>query len=282
MEIKCYRCGEWDGSKCACPDGQTIIHGDCREVLPLIVDIDLVFTSPPYGQQRDYERCIDNWVTVVPCGLCAIPQSDRTQVIVNLGLFHRDGEVVQYWDVLTHAMRSSGWKFFGWYVWDQTSGLPGDWNGRLAPSHEFIFHFNLKPRTPNKTVPTAVAGRRVEAGVKGLRKADGTHGDFSGSGKMYGEMKIMDSVIRLDRWHNNVDPKYGHPAMMPARVPAAIIAAYTLPGDVVVDPFLGSGTTLAASKLLGRRGIGIEIEERYCEIAANRLRQGVLDFGDVA
>jgi DNA modification methylase len=65
-----------------------------------------------------------------------------------------------------------------------------------------------------------------------------------------------------------------HPTMKPVAMVRDILSA--VPGDVVLDPFVGSGTTLRAAKDLGRRAIGIEIEEKHCEIAANRLRQEVL------
>jgi hypothetical protein len=71
---------------------------------------------------------------------------------VNIGLIHRDGEWVPYWEGWIEWMRSAGWRRFGWYVWDQGWGLPGDWNGRLAPSHEFIFHFNHVAGLLRKTV----------------------------------------------------------------------------------------------------------------------------------
>lgn len=74
----------------------------------------------------------------------------------------------------------------------------------------------------------------------------------------------------------------GHPCPFPIELPKRCILATTDPGDVVLDPFMGSGTTLRAAKDLGRRAIGIEIEERYCEIAAKRLAQEVLDLGGVA
>ena len=72
-----------------------------------------------------------------------------------------------------------------------------------------------------------------------------------------------------------------HPTTKPESLPAAFVKLTTLPNDLVLDPFMGSGTTLAAAKAEGRRAIGIEIEEKYAEIAAERLSQEVLNFSGV-
>jgi DNA methylase len=74
----------------------------------------------------------------------------------------------------------------------------------------------------------------------------------------------------------------GHPAPMPVEVARRCIRLSTWPGEVVLDPFAGSGTTLVAARQLGRRAIGIERSERYCELAVERLAQGALDFEGVA
>ena len=73
-----------------------------------------------------------------------------------------------------------------------------------------------------------------------------------------------------------------HPTQKPVALMAQIIEWRTLPGDLVLDPYMGSGPVLRAAKDLGRRAIGIEIDERYCEIAARRLAQDVLDLWSAA
>lgn len=74
------------------------------------------------------------------------------------------------------------------------------------------------------------------------------------------------NISRLQRQQGKL-----HPVAFPSELPTRCIAATTVPGDVVLDPFMGGGTTLLAAKRMGRRAIGFELEERYCEIAAKQL-----------
>ena len=86
----------------------------------------------------------------------------------------------------------------------------------------------------------------------------------------------------LNHWRglspNRLGQGVGHPAEKPIGLIASLVSALSPEGALVIDPFMGSGTTLRAAKDLGRKAIGIEIEERYCEIAAKRLAQEVLPF----
>jgi site-specific DNA-methyltransferase (adenine-specific) len=81
------------------------------------------------------------------------------------------------------------------------------------------------------------------------------------------------TVIRHD-WSATMDPQ--HPTVKPVGLLRQLVGMSTDAGETVLDPFMGSGTTLLACKVEGRRAVGIEVEERYCEIAANRLSQGIL------
>jgi hypothetical protein len=97
-----------------------------------------------------------------------LPMAANGQVLVNLGLIHRDNEVIPYWDGWLDWMRTQGWRRFAWYVWDQGPGLPGDWNGRLAPSFEFVFHFN-------RQAPAGQQDRALHLRRSGNPSAQGRH-----------------------------------------------------------------------------------------------------------
>lgn len=251
--------------------GIVIYHGDAREVVPTLDPVDVVFTSPPYAEQRDYGgACNEPWDAVVPVELSALRLVDDGQVIVNLGLVYRDGELVEYWNTLSASMRAAGFRLFGWYVWDTTFSLPGDWRGRLAPRHEWLFHYNRAPRIVAKTERCKHAGA-MHSATTSFRGKDGNTRTLTSAGKQIPERKVSDSVIAIPRAMSHDDN--GHPAIFPLALPMKVLPWWD---GTILDPFMGSGTTLRAAKDLGRRAIGVEVEERYAEIAARRLSQEVL------
>lgn len=86
---------------------------------------------------------------------------------------------------------------------------------------------------------------------------------------------------RAGNWVGPTSQGSGHPTQKPLAMVESWVAAFTDPGDLILDPFAGSGTTLLAAKNNGRRAVGCELDERFCEIAARRLTQGVLDLAGV-
>ncbi len=129
---------------------QRLLCGDSRdsEIVARVMAgerASLLFTSPPYGNQRDYTTGgVGDWDALMrgAFGHLGDVMAEDGQVLVNLGLVHRDNEWQPYWQAWLDWMRTQGWRRFGLYIWDQGPALPGDWNGRLAPSFEFLFHFN--------------------------------------------------------------------------------------------------------------------------------------------
>lgn len=246
-------------------EGIDLYLGDCREIMPTLAGLEAVITSPPYGQQRDYGKKITDWRALVSGALAGISDAGRTQILVNLGLIHRDGEVVEYWRDLVEDMRAADWRLFGWYVWDQGPGMPGDWAGRCAPAHEFIFHFNRSARKPNKTMPAKYAGH-----VRSKPMSGWSHGLAPTQ-----DAKIPDSVFRITRHKHVGGIEAGHPAVFPVAFASELILAYSDQGETICDPFLGSGTTGVAAVELGRRFVGIEIEPKYFDIACKRISEAL-------
>ena len=264
-----------------------LICGDAADpqVIAALMDGEpaaLCFTSPPYGSQRDYTQGIGNWDDLMQGVFARLPMAGDGQVLVNLGLIHRDNEVIPYWDGWLAWMRAQGWRRFAWYVWDQGPGMPGDWNGRLAPSFEFIFHFNREARRPNKIVPCKHAGQdshlRADGSSTAMRKKDGEVGGWSHAGEPTQDTRIPDSVIRIMRHKGKIGAGIDHPAVFPVALPEHVMAAFSDPGDVVFEPFHGSGSLLLAAERTGRQCRAVEIAPEYVDVAIRRFRQNHPDI----
>ena len=242
----------------------------------------LCFTSPPYGNQRDYTSGgITDWDGLMQGVFAQMPMAQDAQVLVNLGLIHRDNEVVPYWDGWIYWMHMQEWRRFAWYVWDQGPGMPGDWAGRLAPSFEFVFHFNRQSRTPNKCVPCKHAGQeshlRPDGSSTAMRSKEGEVGGWAHKGQPTQDTKIPDSVIRIMRHKGKIGQGIDHPAVFPVALPEFVIEAYSDAGAIVFEPFGGSGSTILASQRSGRRCRSVEIAPEYVDVAIKRFQQNFAD-----
>jgi site-specific DNA-methyltransferase (adenine-specific) len=218
-------------------NGIQIYHGDCREVLPGLEPVDLLLTDPPYGIGYVTSRRSRSDKLRVPVA------NDETLDVV-----------AEAWPLAMDRLRDDR----HWYAFTSPR--------RLAIA-DLVFpdakHVLAWDKGDRGTVGDLECGfgeawEAILYGMKGRRPLRG---------------KRPRTVIRFD-WSATMDPL--HPTVKPVPLLQKMIAWSTDEGEAVLDPFMGSGTTLRAAKDLGRRAIGIEIEERYCEIAANRLRQGVL------
>lgn len=235
----------------------------------------LCFTSPPYSNQRSYKIGAFDWHSMM-CGafdqIIAHGKPD-CHILVNLGLKHENRQVDMYWFQWLMYCSARDWPLFGWYVWDQGSGLPGEWGGRLAPSHEFVFHFNRQLHYPNKWFKTKEASQRPRSKYTALRDPNGVV-PLSDSPQKYGQLyKVPDSVIRITREQSRDIHTSSHPAVFPVALPEFILKTWSQPADLVYEPFSGSGTSIIAAERLHRRCYAIDIEPTYNDLCIERWQR---------
>jgi len=269
-------------------DAVVIYCADCRDILPLIPDksIDLVVTSPPYADNRKepyHGFPIDEYVTrflPVSKELKRVLKPEGS-FILNIKERATDGERQTYVLELILALKKQGWFWIEEYVWCKSNCYPGKWPNRFRDSWERCLHFtlqkNFKMRQESVMVPV---GDWAKTRLKNLSDTDKSRDESrvgSGFGKNVSnwigrEMVYPSNVLHLATECANRE----HSATFPVALPEWFIKLLTDEGDVVLDPFMGSGTTAYCAKKLGRKCIGIEIEEKYCEIAAQRCSQTVM------
>ena len=245
---------------------------DHVDALMLGMEADLCLTSPPYSGQRRYGGTeIDDWDALMQRVFSLLPMADTGNVMVNLGLIHREHEWQPYWDGWIEFMRLAGWRRFGLYVWDQGAALSGDFRGRLPPSFEFVFHFNRVSPRVRKTVTSKHVGK-MSKGM--LRSGENTFTGLRAKGATEIQpTRKMDSVIRVTRHKGALGKGIDHPAVYPVGFCTEIIGAYTDVGFGVYDPFCGAGTTLLACEQLQRVGYGMELQPRYTDIGVIRWQR---------
>jgi len=260
-------------------DGVTIYHGDCREVLPTLSFAGIV-TSPPYAEQRaalyggipeaDYPAWTVEWMAAAARGL-----EPGGSALINIREHIRDGELSDYVHRTRLAVRASGWIECDELLWIKPDGPPLGHPGRPRRSWERILWFS-RDRQPT-CYPKANGQPSNRLGFRISSKASADWISSTQSEHLTaGDARSLDyCTVSVGDRPSNID----HPAVYPEKVAAWMMRTVTADGAVVCDPFAGSGSTLVAAKYGGRKAIGIELSEAYCEIAANRLAQGVLDFG---
>lgn len=249
-----------------------LFHGDALEVLAAMETgtVDAVVTSPPYLDARpeypsptieEFEWIFEALARVVTGGM-----------LWNVGRIWRDGTERLWWTDLIRAAAMSGWAHWDTEVWIKPNANPI--HGRvLANSHEYILVFGHEGvsfnedaiRTEYDAESLARFTRRYRnaGGVKGeTREQDGRQANSAGARAR----SFFIGYVGRDKGNP-------HAAPMTADLAEHLVSLATFPGETVLDPFAGSGTTMLAARKLGRSSVGIELNEAYCQLAARRLQQ---------
>lgn len=257
-----------------------IICGDCLEVMKDISDksIDLVITSPPYDNLRDYQGYLFNFEGIAK-ELFRITK-DGGVVVWVVGDATVNGS-----ETGTSFKQALYFKEVGFNLHDTMiykSGKPPLTHNRYEQCFEYMFILSknhLNTFNPIK-IKTNFSGDIKKYYYSPASSKDKKRATRQRDGEtIVNEYKYKDNIWEYATGMNGSSKDkiaFEHPAIFPEKLASDHIISWSNKGDLVLDPFNGSGTTTKMAKLLGRNFIGIEISEKYCEIARQRLRQSIL------
>jgi len=259
-----------------------IICGDNVETMQTFPadSIDLVITSPPYDNLRtygghtwDFEGVASElWRVIKPGGVVVWVVADATIDGSETGTSFR--QALRFMDI--------GFRLHDTMIYDKGFAKFSQSN-RYGQSFEFMFVLSSGSPTRFNAVKrkTTMFGRQ-----HGTRITDRTTcGNTTESVAVVGEYANERNVWLIDNGYCRSTSDriaFDHDAIFPEKLARDHILSWSNEGDIVLDPFGGSGTTAKMAKLMGRKYIGIEINQEYCEIANNRLRQGVFEYAESA
>ncbi len=260
-----------------------IIHGDCEQVLKECPDnfIDLIFTSPPYADQRKKSyggikpNQYVNWFLPKAEQFLRVLKPTGT-FILNVKERAVDGERHTYIIELILKMKEQGWLWTEEFIWHKKNSYPGKWPNRFRDAWERLLQFN-KQRKFNMyqeavMVPVGDWAKERLANLSSTDRIRDESKSESGFGKNVSNWVGRDKVYPTNVIYMATEcSNRRHSAAFPVPLPMWFIKLFTKTKDMVLDPFIGSGTTAVAATQLGRRYVGIDINEEYCQIAKERL-----------
>jgi DNA modification methylase len=263
----------------------SILHGDALNILQSLPNesVNLIVTSPPYADRRistyggvTPEKYVD-WFMPIADELKRVLKSDGS-FILNIKEKAENGERSTYVIELILEMRRRGWLWTEEYVWHKKNSYPGKWPNRFRDAWERCLHFTkskqFKMYQDEVMVPV---GSWAEKRLSKLSETDKIRDESrtkSGFGKNISNWLNRTMVYPTNVLHFATESSNkNHSAAFPIALPMWFIRLFTKEGDIVLDPFLGSGTTAVACKEQNRHYIGIEIMKEYCLLSEERLKE---------
>lgn len=249
-----------------------LYNGDCAEVLKFFDDevFDCVITSPPYDNLRKYNGAGEGWNylkfqeianqlyrTLKKGGVIVWVVNDKVENGSKSGTSFK--QALYFMDL--------GLSLNDTMIWEKTNPMPQVKQPRYNQVFEYMFIFSKgKPKTFNPImVPTKCGGQIYASTCKNMGGENG---------RKYKEFNINSEKVDSNIWKIAVaQNKTNHPAVFPLEIPLRHIKSWTNENDIILDPFMGSGTTGLASLQLNRKFVGIEIDNDYFNLSRERLKE---------
>ena len=261
-----------------------IIYGDCAEQLKKLPDdsVDLIVTSPPYADQRkntyggiDVDHYVE-WFLPITKELLRVLKPTGT-FILNIKEKVQNGERSTYVIELILEMRKQGWLWTEEFIWHKKNCYPGKWPNRFRDAWERLLQFNkTKQFNMYQEAVMVPTGDWAKSRLRNLSETDKTRDNSkvgSGFGKNISNWEGRDMAYPTNVLHLATEcGNKNHSAAFPEALPEWFIKLFTKEGDMVLDPFAGSGTTLVVAPRMHRNSIGIEIKMDYYQQIKERLQ----------